>query len=90
MAALMLHSLLIGGHVMDDKERAIMREHIIYLANQLEITRKANQQHIVFLKRLLDPEDLGHAVSNECRQIAYTLLINNSHQERDSWQHENP
>lgn len=91
MAELMPHSLLIGGHAMDDKERAIMREHIIYLANQLELTRKANQQHIVFLKRLLDPEDLGHAVSNETRQIAYTLLINSSHQERDSWQHkENP
>lgn len=90
MAALTPHSLLIGGHDMDDKERAVMREHIVYLAGQLELTRKANQQHIVFLKRLLDPEDLGHAVSNECRQIAYTLLINNSHQERDSWQHENP
>ena len=69
---------------MDDKERAVMREHILYLANQLEITRKANQQHIVFLKRLLDPEDLGYAASNEVRKIAYVLLINNNtneHQE---------
>ena len=74
---------------MDDQERATMREHIIYLANQLEISRKANQQQIVFIKRLLDPEDLGHAVSNECRQIAYTLLINSSHIERDSWQNSN-
>ena len=74
---------------MDDKERAVMRDHIVYLASQLEQTRKANQQQIVFIKRLLDPEDLGHAVSNECRQIAYTLLINSSHQERDSWQNSN-
>ena len=73
---------------MDDKERQTMREHIIYLANQLELTRRANQQQIVFIKRLLDPEDLGHAVSNETRQIAYTLLINSSHLERDSWQHQ--
>ena len=73
---------------MDDKERATMREHIIWLGTELERQRKLNQQHIVFLKRLLDPEDLGHAVSNECRQIAYTLLINSSHQERDSWQHQ--
>ena len=87
-AELTLHSLLIGVLNMDNKERAVMREHIIYLANQLEITRRANQQQIVFIKRLLDPEDLGHAVSNECRQIAYTLLINSSHQERDSWQHQ--
>ena len=71
---------------MDDKERQTMREHIVYLGTQLEQTRKANQQQIVFIKRLLDPEDLGHAVSNECRQIAYTLLINSSHIERDAWQ----
>ena len=90
MAEQMQLSLPVGDCAMDDKERAVMREHILYLANQLELTRKSNQQHIVFLKRLLDPEDLGHAVSNECRQIAYTLLINSSHQERDSWQHENP
>ena len=75
---------------MDDKERAVMRDHIVYLASQLEQTRKANQQQIVFIKRLLDPEDLGHAVSNECRQIAYGLLINSSHIERDSWQNSNP
>ena len=74
---------------MDDKERQAMREHIVYLGTQLEQTRKANQQQIVFIKRLLDPEDLGHAVSNECRQIAYTLLINSTHIERDSWQNSN-
>ena len=74
---------------MDDKERAVMRDHIVYLASQLEQTRKANQQQIVFIKRLLDPEDLGHAVSNETRQIAYTLLINSTHHERDSWQNSN-
>ena len=74
---------------MDDKERQTMREHIVYLGTQLEQTRKANQQQIVFIKRLLDPEDLGHAVSNECRQIAYTLLINSTHIERDSWQNSN-
>jgi hypothetical protein len=74
---------------MDDKERQTMRDHIIYLATQLEQTRKDNQQQIVFIKRLLDPEDLGHAVSNECRQIAYGLLINSSHLERSSWQNSN-
>jgi hypothetical protein len=74
---------------MDEKERAVMRDHIVYLASQLEQTRKANQQQIVFIKRLLDPEDLGHAVSNECRQLAYTLLINSTHNERDSWQNSN-
>jgi hypothetical protein len=74
---------------MDDKERQTMREHIVYLASQLDQTRRVNQQQVVFIKRLLDPEDLGHAVSNECRQIAYTLLINSTHIERDSWQNSN-
>ena len=53
-----------------------MREHIIWLGTELEKQRKASQQQIVFLKRLLDPEDLGHAVSNEVRKVAYILLIN--------------
>jgi hypothetical protein len=61
---------------MHEQERATMREHIIWLGTELEKQRKANQQQIVFLKRLLDPEDLGHAVSNEVRKIAYILLIN--------------
>ena len=74
---------------MDDKERSTMREHIVWLGTELEKQRKSNQQQIVFIKRLLDPEDLGHAVSNECRQIAYTLLIDATHIERDSWQQNN-
>ncbi len=63
---------------MHDKERQTLREHIIWLGTELERQRKLNQQHIVFLKRLLDPEDLGHATSNEVRKIAYVLLINNN------------
>jgi 3-deoxy-D-arabino-heptulosonate 7-phosphate (DAHP) synthase class II len=77
-------SSLTGASTMDDKERATMREHIIWLGTELERQRKLNQQHIVFLKRLLDPEDLGYAASNEVRKIAYVLLINNNtneHQE---------
>jgi len=74
---------------MDDKERQTLREHIVWLGSHLEQERKQNQQTVVFIKRLLDPEDLGHAVSNECRQIAYTLLINSTHIERDSWQNSN-
>ena len=74
---------------MDDKERQIMRDHIVWLSTQLEQERKQNQSSVVFMKRLLDPEDLGHAVSNETRQLAYQLLINNHHIERDTWQQNN-
>lgn len=77
------------GLQMDDKERQIMRDHIVWLSTQLEQERKQNQQSVVFIKRLLDPEDLGHAVSNETRQLAYQLLINNHHIERASWKQDN-
>ena len=74
---------------MDDIERQTMREHIVWLSEQLEQERKQNQDTVVFIKRILDPEDLGHAVSNETRQLAYQLLINNHHIERASWQQDN-
>ena len=89
MADQMPHSSPCGGQKMDDKERQVMRDHIVWLSVQLEQERKQNQQSVVFLKRLLDPEDLGHAVSNETRQLAYQLLINHHHIERASWQQSN-
>ena len=77
MAEQMRRSLLVGGLDMDDKERNTMREHIVWLGSQLEHQRKINKANNEFLKRLVHPEDLGFSVSNEVRQIAYSLLINN-------------
>jgi hypothetical protein len=74
---------------MDEKERETLREHIVWLASQLEQERRQNQHTVVFLKRVLDPEDLGHAVSHEVRQLAYQLLIEHHHIERTSWQQSN-
>ena len=74
---------------MDNKERETLREHIVWLASELDKERRQNQATVVFLKRVLDPEDLGHAVSNEVRQLAYQLLIENHHIERSSWQQNN-
>ena len=74
---------------MDDKERETLREHIVWLASELEKERRQNQHTVVYLKRLLDPEDLGHAVSHEVRQLAYQLLIEHHHIERASWQQSN-
>jgi len=71
---------------MDDKERQTLREHIVWLGSQLDQERRQNQQTVVFIKRLLDPDDLGHAVSNEIRKLAYQLLIENHYIERASWQ----
>ena len=74
---------------MDDKERQAMREHIVWLASELEKERKQNLANISFLKQLLDPEDLGHSATHEIRQLAYQLLINHHHTERTSWQSNN-
>lgn len=74
---------------MQDKEREILRQHIIWLGTQVEAQRKANQDKVVLLKRILDPEDLGHAVSHEVRQLAYQIIINDHHSERDTWQQNN-
>ena len=74
---------------MEDKEREAMRDHIVWLASELEKERRQNLATIGFLKQLLDPEDLGHSATNEIRQLAYQLLINHHHAERSSWQSNN-
>jgi hypothetical protein len=55
-----------------------LREHAIYLATQLENERNASREKTAFIKRLVHPEDLGHCVTSEVRNIAYQLLVNES------------
>lgn len=55
-----------------------LREHAVYLGQQLEAERENSRAKTEFLKRLVHPEDLGHAVSAEVRNLAYQLLINES------------
>ena len=74
---------------MQDKEREVLREHILWLNQRLDESRKANQDKTVLLKRLQDPEDLGFAVTDEVRKIAYQLILNDHYIERDSWQQNN-
>ena len=62
-----------------------MREHIIWLGTQLERERESSRDKTVLLKRLLDPEDLGHAVTNEVRKQAYAIISNDHERERDKW-----
>lgn len=59
---------------MQDEERKTMREHIVFLGNQLEAERKNNIAKTELLRRFLDREDLGWAVSDEVRNLAYQLL----------------
>ena len=62
-----------------------MREHIIYLGTQLEKERESSKEKTVLLKRLLDPDDLGHAVTAEVRKQAYVIISNDHERERDKW-----
>ena len=82
---LTLHSLHIGGVSMDDAERKAMRDQIVWLTQELEKARRANQDKTLLMARMLSPEDLGHAVSNEERQLIYTTIINEQDAERESW-----
>ena len=62
-----------------------MREHIIWLGTQLERERESSRDKTVLLKRLLDPDDLGHAVTNEVRKQAYAIISNDPEREREKW-----
>lgn len=85
MAGLTQHSLHIGDVSMDDSERKVMRDQIVWLTQELEKARRANQDKTLLFARMLSPEDLGHAVSNEVRQLIYTTIINEQDAERESW-----
>jgi hypothetical protein len=69
---------------MQEDERSIMREHIIFLGTQLEAERKSNQAKTEFLRRLLEREDLGWAVSDEVRSLAYHLLIDEAFRAKEA------
>ena len=66
-------------------ELKTMREHIIWLGTQLERERESSRDKTVLLKRLLDPDDLGHAVTNEVRKQAYAIISNDHEREREKW-----
>ena len=70
---------------MDDTERTAMRDHIVWLTQQLELARLQNRERTALLRRMLDPEDLGHAVSNEVKSLVYQLLISDLEAERNAW-----
>ena len=72
---------------MQEDERQIMREHIIFLGTQLEAERKSNQAKSELLKRFTDREDLGWAVSDEVRSLAYQLLIDDAFRAKEALDH---
>jgi hypothetical protein len=68
---------------MHEDERQTMRDHILYLGNALEQERANSKRKTRLLQRMLDPDDLGHAVTHEVRMIAYEILSQETYTERD-------
>lgn len=69
---------------MQEDERQTMRDHILYLGKALEQERANSVRKTRLLQRMLDPEDLGWAVSHEVRMIAYEILSQETYAERDA------
>ena len=59
---------------MTDEERTTMREHIVWLTRELETTRDKLRQRDELLGEMLNPEQLGHAVTQEIRGRIYAML----------------
>jgi len=59
---------------MTDEERNAMREHIVWLTKELEDAREQLKTRNELLKEMLNPEELGHAVTQEIRGRIYTIL----------------
>lgn len=85
MAAQTLHCSHIGTSLAMLDQLRTMREHIVWLGTQLEKERESSRDKTVLLKRLLDPEDLGHEVTAEVRKQAYIIISNELEREREKW-----
>ena len=68
---------------LQDEERQTLREHIVFLGGALERERINSRMKTRLLQRMLDPEDLGWAVSHEVRMIAYEILSQETYSDRD-------
>ncbi len=68
---------------LQNDERQTMREHILFLGKALEQERARSVRKTRLLQRMLDPEDLGWAVSHEVRMIAYEILSQETYSDRD-------
>ena len=68
---------------LQNDERQTMREHILFLGKALEQERANSVRKTRLLQRMLDPEDLGWAVSHEVRMIAYEILSQETYSDRD-------
>lgn len=68
-----------------EEEREVLREHIVWLTQELERTRNSLRERNALLRELLNPDSLGWGVNSEIRSRIYNLFSAELEQERASW-----
>jgi superfamily I DNA and RNA helicase len=68
-----------------EEEREVLREHIVWLTQELERTRNLLKERNDILRMMLNPDSLGWGVNNEIRSLIYNLFSAEIEKERASW-----
>ena len=68
-----------------EEEREVLREHIVWLTQELERTRNSLKERNALMRELLNPDSLGWGVNAEIRSRIYNLFSAELEQERASW-----
>ena len=68
-----------------EEEREVLREHIVWLTQELERTRNSLKERNALMRELLNPDSLGWGVNSEIRSRIYNLFSAELEQERASW-----
>ena len=66
-------------------ETEVMREHIVWLSNELVATREQLRKRNEILRDLLNPDIMGWAVPQEMRAAIYNLFSHEREAELDSY-----
>ena len=66
-------------------ETEVMREHIVWLSNELVRTREQLRDRNEIMRQLLDPELYGWTVPQEIRASIYMLFSQEHQSEVDAW-----
>ena len=68
-----------------EEEREVLRQHIVWLTQELERTRHSLRERNALMRELLNPDSLGWGVNSEIRSRIYNLFSAEIEQERASW-----
>ena len=66
-------------------ETEVMREHIVWLSNELVMTREQLRERNEIMRQLLDPDFYGWSVPQEIRASIYNLFSQEREEEKNSY-----